>query len=36
MALIVATCRKKQKTLIVADSADCGYMPEGTEDAACT
>jgi len=34
MALIVAACQKKHKTLIVADGADCSYMPEETEDAA--
>jgi hypothetical protein len=36
MALIVAACQKEQKTLLAVDGIDCGYMPEGTEDVACS
>jgi nicotinamide mononucleotide (NMN) deamidase PncC len=32
--LFVAACQKEQKTLLVAEDATCGYMPEETEDAA--
>jgi len=32
--LTVAASQKEQKTLLVAEEAACGFMPEGTEDAA--
>jgi hypothetical protein len=33
-ALFVTACQKEQKTLLAAEGAVCGCMPEGTEEAA--
>jgi hypothetical protein len=35
-ALIVVACQKEQETLMAAEGAACGRMPEGTEDADCS
>jgi nicotinamide mononucleotide (NMN) deamidase PncC len=33
-ALFVAACQKERKTLLTAEGATCGCVPEETEDAA--